>query len=229
MPHPVRGSVHRYDFGPIIGNELSGRRPALIVSNTELNHRLSSAIALPMSTTPPAGRHLQNHVFIEAAESWASVRQIKSVDQHRLGAKIADATEPELERAVEVLVARLASRRSSPRTTQTRSDPCRMEQGTIWEIPFRAQRGSIKPTWMLVLDYNRGNDMAIAIEVEQGRSAESSVRIPIGAVGTSLWASALVHRVKSIDVAVRTVKKIGVVQNSSLEKVGRTLLSMMDH
>ena len=229
MPHAVRGSVHWYDFGPVIGNELSGRRPALIVSNTKLNRHLSSAIALPMSTATPAGRHLQNHVLVGAAESWASVRQIKSVDQRRLGAKMADAKELELERAVEILVARFAVDRSSPRTTQTRSDHPRIEQGTICEIPFRAQRGSIKPTLMLVLDYNRGNHLAVAVEVEQGRSAESPVRIPIRASGTTSPVSALVHRVKSIDVSVRTATKVGVVEDSSLEKVGRTLLSMMDH
>ena len=92
MPIAVRGSVHWYDYGPIVGNELSDRHPALIVSNTGLNRRLQVAIALPMSTTTPPDRHLQNYVLIEAAESWASVRQIKSVTQQKLGDKIAQAT-----------------------------------------------------------------------------------------------------------------------------------------
>ena len=176
-----------------------------------------------MSSTTPAGRHLPNHVFIEVAESWASVRQIKSVDQSRLGAKMVDTGEPTLERAAEVLVARLASKRNNPRTTHTG-----MEPGTIWEMPLRAQRGPIKPTRMLVLDYNHGNHMAIAVEVEQRHSAESPVRIPIGVDGRSQPASALVHRVKSIDMDARTVTKVGVVQGRSLENVGRTLLSMID-
>ena len=56
MPHAVRGSVHWYDFGPVIGNELSGRRPALIVSNTKLNRHLSSAIALTPTGSQDGGR-----------------------------------------------------------------------------------------------------------------------------------------------------------------------------
>ena len=85
MPPPVRGSVHWYDFGPIVGNELSGIRPALIVSNSELNRALSVATAVPMSSAAPPARYLRNHVFIEAAESWASVRQVKTIDQSQLG------------------------------------------------------------------------------------------------------------------------------------------------
>ena len=135
-----------------------------------------------MSSATPAGRHLQNHVFIEAAKSWASVRQIKSVDQNKLRDKIADATAPELEKALEVLVARLASSRNNPGTIQTQSGPQRMEPGTIWEIPFRAPSGSIQLAQMLVLDYNRGNHMAVTVEVEQRRSADSPARIPINPI-----------------------------------------------
>ena len=229
MPPAVRGSIYWYDFGPVIGNELSGWRPALIISNTELNHGLSTAIALPMSSATPSGRHLQNHVFIEAAESWASVRQIKAVDQNKLGNKIADAAAPDLEKAVEILVARLVRSMNSLGSIQTQSGPQRMERGTIWEIPFRAQHGHIQPTQVLVLDYNNGNHMAIAVEVEYGRPANSRVRIPIEGSGTSQPASALVHRIKSVDVGARAVTKVGAVHGDSLETVGRTLLLTIDH
>ena len=53
MPPALRGSIHRYDFGPSVGHELSGCRPALILSNTELNCNLTLAIAMPTSRTPP--------------------------------------------------------------------------------------------------------------------------------------------------------------------------------
>ena len=85
MPTPTRGKVHWYDFGPIVGSELSDERPALIISNSALNHTTTVAIAAPLSTTPPSTRHLRNHVFIEDAASWASVRQIKTVSQQELG------------------------------------------------------------------------------------------------------------------------------------------------
>ena len=37
MPSARQGDIHDYDFGPVIGAELSGRRPALIISTDEFN------------------------------------------------------------------------------------------------------------------------------------------------------------------------------------------------
>lgn len=172
MPSAVRGSVHWCDFGPIMGRELSSSRPALIISNTELNRSLSIAITIPMSTTAPPSRHLQNHVFIESADSWASARQIKAVDKRRLGAKIGEATTHELERILEILVARLARTRNRPGTILTQSGDEQIGPGTIWEVEFRAPDGPALPTQMLVLDYNNGNKMAIAVEVERRLGAK---------------------------------------------------------
>ncbi len=228
MPPAVRGSVYWYDYGPVIGNELSGRRPALIISNTELNLQLSTAITIPMSSTIPSGRRLQNHAPVEAADSWASVRQIKAVDQRRLGAKIADATPHELERIWEILVARLDSRRNRPGTIQTPSGDEQIGPGTIWEVEFHAPDGSVLPAQMLVLDYNDGNKMAIAVEVEHRGSPDSPVLIPINMIGGTQPASALVHRVRSIDVEARTVSKTGVADEASLVSVGQALLSLID-
>ena len=228
MPPAVRGSVYWYDYGPVIGNELSGSRPALIISNTELNRRLSIAVAIPMSSATPSSRHIQNHVFVEAANSWASVRQIKAIEQRRLGAKITDAAPHDLERILEILVARLDSRRNRPGTIQTPSGDEQIGPGTIWEVEFHAPDGSVLPTQMLVLDYNDGNKMAIAVEVEHRLSPDSPVRIPINMIGGTQPASALVHRVRSIDVEARTVIKTGVADEASLVSVGQALLSLVD-
>lgn len=121
MPSAVRGDVHRYDFGPIVGNELSSYRPALIVSNTEFNRRLSLAIAAPTSTSAPQDRYVMNHVGIESTRSWASARQIKSVEQEKLGAKLGEATPEELEEVLEVIATRLWRTPLSPGFIQTPS------------------------------------------------------------------------------------------------------------
>ena len=228
MPPAIRGSVYWYDFGPVIGNELSGNRPALIISNTELNRRLSVAVAIPMSTTAPPSRYIQNHVFIEAVDSWASARQIKAVDQQRIGAKIADATPQELERILEILVARMARTRRKPGTIRTQSGHEQIGPGTVWEVEFRAPDGPAMPTQMLVLDYNDGNKMAIAVEVESQLVPNSPVRIPINITCVSQPASALVHRVRSIDVEARMMSKTGTSDVASFVSVGQTLLSMID-
>ena len=220
MPPAIRGSVHWYDFGPLVGNELSGRRPALIISNTDLNRGLSVAIDLPMSTAIPSPRHLHNHVFIEATGSWASVRQIKTIDRERLGDKIAEASANELEMVVGVLVERLAG------ASFAGAGP--LESGTLLDVGFQDETGSSQTMRVIVLDYNRANGMAIVAEIEDGVAPTSPVRKPVHMGGSSQPASALVHRVRSFDLQARTIRKIGTIDQASLTSVGKAFLSILD-
>ena len=220
MPPAIRGSVHWYDFGPLVGNEMSGRRPALIISNTDLNHGLSVAIALPMSTATPSPRHLHNHVFIESAGSWASVRQIKTVDKERLGEKICEASAVELEMAVEVLVERLAS------ASYAGAGP--IETGAVLDVEFQDGSDLSQTMRVIVLDYNRANGMAIVAEVEGRGTSTSPVRMPVHIVGSLQAASALVHRVRSFDLQARTVRTMGTIDNASLTLVSKAFLSILD-
>ena len=47
MATALRGNIHWHDFGPVTGAELSGNRPALIISNNFLNKSLTTAITVP--------------------------------------------------------------------------------------------------------------------------------------------------------------------------------------
>ena len=228
MPPAVRGSVHWYDFGPVVGHELSGNRPALIVSNTELNRRLQVAIAIPISTAVPSPRHLRNHVYLAGSGSWASVRQIKTVDSRKLGDKIAEAAGDELETAVEILVERLSADRNRRGPVQTASGEDRITPGTLCTFDFHLENDEVETVEMLLLDYNHGNGMGIAVEVERHPSPNSPVRTPIKVDGPSDPASALVHRVRSIDVPTRIVDRTGTVDDASLMTVGRALLAAVD-
>ena len=228
MPPAVRGSVHWYDFGPIVGHELSGNRPALIISNTELNRRLHVTIAIPISTAVPSPRRLRNHVYIAGSGSWASVRQIKTVDRRKLGDKIADATADELETTVEILVERLSADRNRGGPVQTVSGEEQITPGTLCTINLSYENDEVEAVEMLVLDYNQGNGIGIAVEVERRSTPNSPVRIPINVDGYSGSASALVHRVRSIDVPTRIVDRTGAVDDASLMTVGRALLVAVD-
>ena len=228
MPSAVRGEIYRYDFGPIVGNELSSYRPALIISNTEFNRGLSLAIAVPTSTSPPPDRHIMKHVGIESTGSWASVRQIKSVEQEKLGAKLGEATPEELEEVLEVITTRLWRTSTSPSAIQTTSGHEDVERGSIFDVSFYDGDKSVQYVTMLVLDYNRGNNMAIAVEVEDSQSPNSVVRIPIKIIGSSQPVSALVHRVGSIDFGERDVAKVGMAEEGSTETVIGALMSAID-
>ena len=78
----------------------SGRRPALIISTDEFNGSYGTAIALPMSTTMPAEWYrTRQHVHIADTDPWASTRQVKAVQQPRLGVIMGRATPDELDDA----------------------------------------------------------------------------------------------------------------------------------
>ena len=225
MPPAVRGSVYWCDYGPIVGAELSCLRPALIISHTELNNGLSAAITLPMSSSTPSDKHIRNHVFVESACSWASVRQIKSVHQSRLGKEIGEATPKELEEALQVLSRRLLNSRSRRAMVLTPSDFQQAELGTVWDVEFQDQDSDVQNDKILILDYNHRNGIAIAVDVEYEQRLESQVRVPISMVGSSDPASALIHRIRSIDTWVGPMTMINRVDEDSLMSVKSRLLS----
>ncbi|MXZ91728.1 MAG: type II toxin-antitoxin system PemK/MazF family toxin [Chloroflexi bacterium] len=102
--------MHDYDFGPDNGAELSGRRPALIISTDEFNQAYNTALVLPASRTMPAERYRnQQHVYITATDSWASTRQIKTAHQSRLGSVMGQASPSELTGAIEPLARRFTT------------------------------------------------------------------------------------------------------------------------
>ena len=227
MPSVVRGDVRWYDFGPTIGRELSGHRPALIISNTEFNKGLSLAIAVPTSTSPPQEIHMINHVRIESTSSWASVLQIKSVEQEKLGDKLGEATSEELEDIHGFIERQLSGISALLGVVQTESGYEDVRRGSIFDVAFN-EDDAVQHATMLVLDYNKGNNMAIAVEVEDSQNPESDVRIPINIIGASGRMSALLHRVRSIDFGERDVVKVGMAEEVSTETVIDALMDAID-
>ncbi len=225
MPPITRGSIYWYDYGPIVGNELSDRRPALVISNTTLNDILPVVLTLPMTSSAPLARHLGNHVLVESIGSWASARQIKSVEKGRMGDKLGEASPQEIERALEILVGRLFITRRRPVTIETPSGPELLRVGTIWHAKLRSQDGTVRHALMLILDCNAGNGMTIAVEVEYAHRPNSPVRIPIVIEDTDGQASALIQRVRSIDVFARSLTRVNEVEGASIMKVKSALLS----
>ena len=230
MPAAVRGSVYWYDFGPIIGRELSETRPALVISNTDLHSNSSAAIVFPMSSAGPEDQHLRNHVLIASVNSWASVRQVKSVIQEQLGDKIGEASPSELENALQVLVARLAITRNRSSSVQAEQSPEPIQPGAIWDVEFYGEDDS-DSVWsapMLILDYNEGNNIAITIEVQYEQRERSHNWIPIEIADSEAPASALIHHVRSVDLGFRQISKVSVIREASLTLVISSLIGAMD-
>ena len=160
--------------------------------------------------------------------SWASVRQVKSVAKGRLDDKIGEATSLEMEDALETLAAHLVSSAGRYGTRLMYSHSEEFRAGTLFDVDFLNQDDTQEHSLMLILDYNVGNGMAVAVEVEYVQRPNSPVRVPIEIVNSEEQASALIHRVRSIDVNARTLTKVDKISETSLVAVNSFLLAAID-
>lgn len=228
MPTAQQGDIHDYDFGPVIGAELSGRRPALIISNDEFNQAYGAALALPTSRTVPAERYRnQQHAYIAATGSWASTRQVKTAQQRRLGSVIGQASPNELARAIESLARRFTTAHS-PGQVFTPAGHRPIGAGTLWEIQLTAMSGGAFLSTVLVIDYNAGNGMAIVVEVESRESRSNApTDVPITIVESGRRATALLHRIRTIDAGQRNLIAVGQTRQSEVGAAISRLLSVV--
>ena len=225
----MQGNIHWYDFGPVIGNELSGHRPALIVSSDDLNHALATVIIVPTSRTMPPERHRGQHVFISESDSWASTRQIKSADRSRLGEIIGRASRDELDEAMESMVRRFAAPHPPGRVNTPRG-AFRVSPGTIWRLTLDEDTPREHEDAVLVLDYNAGNNMAVTVQIQHGEPGpRSPVSVPIRNENTRETAMARVHQIRSIDMGRRTLTPAGRTGSQDLGAVIARLMKLIEH
>ena len=226
MPHARQGDIHWYDFGPVIGAELSGRRPALIISNNDFNRAFGVAIALPLSHTMPAEENRRQHVHIAASDSWASAWQIKSIDQGRLGDRIGRASPDEMDAVLESLLLRLGQQHA-PGWIQTAVGLLPVGAGTLWDLTLRNPGQAERQVPALVLDYNAGNGMAITVEVALGEPRPGSpVVVPI-TIQDTCAAGARVNIVRAIDLSERDILPANVVEPEDVNFVIERLLECL--
>ena len=227
MATALRGNIHWYDFGPVIGAELSGNRPALIVSNDSLNKCLTSAIAVPTSTTEPPERFQRQHIWLEDSESYASIRQIKSVLQEDLGELIGRASRQECEEIIISITGRMY-REQAPSHLETPQGIRPIQRGTI--LKCIAETELEKPVDdLLLLDYNAGNCMAVVVNLEyQARNTSSPVAVPVRINGESGPASALVHRIRSLDLSQREFTPTAMADIEDTQQAISRLIQMIE-
>ena len=228
MPQIRQGDIHDYDFGPVIGAELSGRRPALVISTDEFNEHYRTSIALPMSTTMPSERYrTRQHIYVADTGSWASIRQVKAVHQSRLGALMGRASSDELDDAIESLARRFTTRHS-PGEVATPEGILPIDTGSLWRLPVAGPGGTTFLTTVLAVDYNAGNNLAITVEVEEREPRLGAPGdVPITVLNSDVAATALVQRVRTVDLSERDLTAIGMARPEEVGTVIGRLLSMV--
>ncbi len=164
MPQTRRGHVHYYSFGPAHGAELTGNRGALIISNDRTNFRRQNYIALPTSTSEPPLGQGGNHVHIQDARDWASIQKITTIDHRALGGYIGKATPDELQQVVAAIQARLTAS-NKPGDIHTSEGLKTIRPGVAFETRIVNQNGNSIPATFVVIDYNDGNSIALAVRL----------------------------------------------------------------
>ena len=229
MPTARQGDIHWHDFGPVIGAELSSRRPALVISNDDFNSspEYDVAIVIPTSSTMPAYTHSDQHVFIAASGSWASAWQVKAVDRDQLDGFVGQATPDELEDVLDALALRFGHRHPSGEI-QTAAGPLSIAAGTLWDLTLAEPCHERYQRTVLVLDYNAGNNMAITVDVTPGEpSPHSPTSAPVNILDTERISTARVHRVRSIDASERELRPAGSVRSEDVGVVIDKLMTLL--
>lgn len=227
MATALRGNIHWHDFGPVTGAELSGNRPALIISNNSLNKNLTTAITIPTSTTEPEERFRRQHIWLNESESYASARQLKSVLQENLGECIGRASSQELEDIITSITGRIW-REQTPGHLETPEGLRPIQRGTVLQHPAQTAREE-GASDLLVLDYNAGNYMAVVADLEyRARSAASPVAVSVRVNGEAGPASALVHRIRSLDLSQREFTPTAMADAEDTQQVIDRLIRMIE-
>ena len=227
MAAALRGNIHWHDFGPVTGAELSGNRPALIISNNSLNKSLTTAITVPTSTTEPRERFRQQHIWLDESESYAAARQLKSVIQENLGECIGQASSQELEDLITSITGRMW-REQTPGQLETPQGLLPIQRGTVLKRPAQAEQEEATSD-LLVLDYNAGNYMAVVVHLEhRARNAASPVAVPVRTSGQAGPASALVHRIRSLDMSQREFTPTAMAGTEDTQQVIGRLIRMIE-
>ncbi|MBN1866172.1 type II toxin-antitoxin system PemK/MazF family toxin [Candidatus Sumerlaeota bacterium] len=106
MARILRGDVVWADLNPVRGQEQSGQRPVLVISQDVFNERSGTVIAVALTSQPqkagfPLTLELSHPKLPE--KSWVKISQIRTLSVQRLGRKIGRASPEELGLVIEGL------------------------------------------------------------------------------------------------------------------------------
>jgi len=106
MARILRGDIVWANLDPTIGNEQSGSRPVVILSEDIFNERSGTVIAVAITSKKPKVNfplicQLSDPKLPK--ESWVKVSQVRTLSTTRLGKKIGKATVEEMDTIIEGL------------------------------------------------------------------------------------------------------------------------------
>jgi mRNA interferase MazF len=106
MANILRGDIVWANLDPTQGHEQAGLRPVLILSENIFNQKSGTVIAVAITSQEP---RVGFPLTLELSDgslpkkSWVKISQIRTLSVLRLGKKLGEATEDELEQVIEGL------------------------------------------------------------------------------------------------------------------------------
>jgi mRNA interferase MazF len=107
MAKILRGDVVWAQLDPIVGNEQSGLRPVLVISQDIFNARSGTVIAMALTSQPQkASFPLTLPILLKGfkKQSWVKISQIRTISTLRLGKKLGRVDENTINHAIAGLV-----------------------------------------------------------------------------------------------------------------------------
>ena len=191
-----QGQVFDCDFGVERGVELSGERLALVISRDEYNSSSSSVVVVPTTRSGVNPRYLRYYPRLESLDTWASCRNLRTVDKSLLGSLEGVASRAEIVRALRLGVwpyLRHFLLHGARGVTQ-------LDPGTVHCGVVPNSGGGVEESLFLVLAYNEVNGFATVAKVDFRPPGESQVRIPLEVSDGPLGMVACSHRLQSVDI-----------------------------
>jgi mRNA interferase MazF len=102
----LRGEIRWANLNPVIGQEQSGKRPVLILSQDIFNERSGTVIAMALTTQAQRAGFPLTHEILKsklAKRSWVKISQIRTLSTERIGRKLGSVSSDELAYIVEGL------------------------------------------------------------------------------------------------------------------------------
>lgn len=106
MARVLRGGIYWADLSPVVGSEQGRMRPVLVLSHNVFNERSNTVIAVALTSRPqrasfPLTLELDSDELPK--KSWVKISQIRTLSAKRIGERITEVTDEELNLVIEGL------------------------------------------------------------------------------------------------------------------------------
>ena len=97
----MRGDIYYAELHPVIGSEQGGTRPVLIISN-DIGNKHSPTVIIAAITSKQTKSKLPTHYYLNNVEGLPAnsiilLEQLRTLDKTRLGARLTQLDEPNME------------------------------------------------------------------------------------------------------------------------------------